>query len=326
MKWIAQCSDRLVGHLLIAIALLAGTVAPSHAGSEDPPVPKKYTNISYDGLWRADAPPAEMVSASSLAAFVAFGNTMPPDYQLIDFEIDVREGEEELLGVWSQVGEVSAHQLHLDLTPAAFAATRAMLTGQFQLMDLEIYERDQQRRFAGVWQPSPDDEIVEVDLAWLQLLLANSSHEAAGYYLVDVEVYAIPSGWRYAGLWHPGNGQVHLERMFDSEDFLATAVSLAQDQDWRLIDVERRWEEGESVFVGLWHEDAEYDWLTMSVRWKTIDTNNDYLELGFPPPHLPQVSIVPRNLMDIEILSFVTDGSIAQNAIHDEPTTGPPDI
>lgn len=308
-----------------------GSSRPSEgAGSFGTPPPPllRSTIISYDGLWRAAAPPSEAGKFQSLGALVAFGGTLPADYQLTDFEIDVRTGDDELLGVWSQVGE-TAHQLHIDLSSDDFQAKRLELTGQYQLFDFELYAVDGQRRYAGVWRPSADDEQVEVDLTWGQLVAG-----VAGYHLVDVEPYATPAGWRYAGLWHPGMADVELEHTELASDFLTSASDLAQEGGWRLTDVERRKVEGGDLYVALWQQGTDPDWLTLAGNWNLIEKNKTYLPAGNLPPEsngdpgskvTPPVSIDPRHLMDIEVVRYAVDGTIIQNAIHDEPTTGPPD-
>lgn len=328
----------------------------------------------YDGLWRVDAPRSEAGRFESLAALVAFGATLPSDYQLTDVEIEVDGGEEELLGLWSQVGE-AAHQLHIDL--ADLNTKRNELAGVQQLIDLEVYRVDGQLRYAGIWRPSAADERVEVDLDWAQLVAFKASHGTDGYQLVDVEPYATPAGWRYAGLWHPGAPTVHLEHETNGQTFVETAMALAQEDGWRLIDVERRVDGNAALFVGLWEQGSDADWLSMRVLWSRIEGNDSSLSQGLLPqeegaipsegPVLVMPSVV-RRLVDIErvgdskaetarrvlrrptrktaaqpVVTVLVQGGnpqpaaagpqivanpdepISQNAIHDEPTTGPPD-
>ncbi len=133
-------------------------------------------------------------------------NQMKDDYLMLDIEVDVVNGSDQLAAVWQDNFDNRGWAELRNLTSAEFSDKWNFYRDLgYRLIDQESYVLNNTRYYAGIWVENKEN------LAWASYRNATSqefsdnftTYTNLGYIMVDVEAYPVNNGseLRYAAAW-----------------------------------------------------------------------------------------------------------------------------
>lgn len=149
------------------------------------------------------------------------------------------------------------------------------------LSDIEIYEDNNTRYFAGVWEiEAGGSSLIYRYSSWSAFTNKWEDLAAEGYRLQDVEVSQENGQTYFTGIWRPGNGGYALYRYNSWSTFVDKWRELA-DRNLRLVDIEVSREGDTTYYTGVWAPGSDgyalyrYDsWSAFTDKWDELNDEN----------------------------------------------------
>jgi murein DD-endopeptidase MepM/ murein hydrolase activator NlpD len=175
---------------------------------------------------------------------------------------------------WSADGSAAAVGKNWD---AFLAEWRGFESRGFRIIDIETYEQEGSRRYAGLFTPADYAKAASVGKEWAAFLADWQGLENKGFRIIDIETYVQGGSRRYAGLFKPANYAKAASVGKQWAAFLADWQSL-ENKGFRIIDIETYVQGGERLYIGLF-EPANYakaaavgkQWPAFLADWQSLE-------------------------------------------------------
>lgn len=248
------------------------------------------SNRKWAGIWEAGSYTTFITMGLS---FTEFANDLTARFnagqRLIKVQHYLEGGAHKWAGIWRTGTGSSGLYLYWQMDEATLRQRMAELDLLgMQLVDLETYEYNGERLWAGVWLNGTGN-IVEMDLTSSQLADMAQVHFENGVRLVDIETYETNAGRRWAALWREGNDGQYWYYGQDKEKFAARDHGF-QNMGFGMIDL-FSYDDGPSSACVPQIINQNYSYIyTISegggtYRWP-VDTDavGDFLRISALPP------------------------------------------
>ncbi len=215
------------------------------------------------------------------AQFSDHFNQMKDDYLMLDIEVDVVNGSDQLAAVWQDNFDNRGWAELRNLTSAEFSDQWNFYRDLgYRLIDQESYVLNNTRYYAGIWVENKEN------LAWASYRNTTSqefsdnftTYRDLGYIMVDIEAYTVnnSSALRYAAAWVDNKeGLAWKEHRDLTSSQFSDLFNQYKDQ-YRVWDIESYYFNGTQYYAAIWIENkngnAWAEWRDMTAtdyrnRW-----------------------------------------------------------
>lgn len=211
---------------------------------------------------------------------------------------------------------------------SSLALTRqARHAAGLRLSDIEVWDDNGERRYAGLWDQGPPETLFE----GLDVVDFHDKREELGntHVLADFETVSDGMGIELIAVWHPGPppGGLVEKYVFDTGwcSFHSQLHQLGQ-QGFRPVEIERVETGQGSRFSARWQPDVADDWLGVDFSESQLKTANSNLTAGFEKSGitnpLPEQVGAPSWLVDFGMYTSpeapCPDGGVPQGGSQNE--------
>lgn len=177
---------------------------------------------------------------AALALTVALPSAAPPP---------TTSGDDDTLSVRAAASKHATYRF--DTWDQVVHKWRMLGNAGMRLKDLEVFEHDGERIYAGVWEPGSGNHALYRYNSWSAFVDKWEELNDSGYRLIDISRVKHGNTWWYYGVWRAGSGAYALYA-YDSWSEFTAKWSELNGKGQRLIDIDLSESNGVITYIGVW--------------------------------------------------------------------------